>query len=189
MQYTTDEKIEELKKEIAAEKLKPAYLREKRKEEKREKNGQVLNTQQKIADIKKKSALKFIGNIIFILLVISLLSILVSIIVMKNSGQTPKLFGYQLLVVETGSMTPTLPVGTVILVKEPKDPAAIKVGTIASFERDGNTVTHRIVEVEKVNNSVMYRTKGDNPQNSIDIKPVLPKDIKGVFVLKFPIPL
>jgi signal peptidase len=70
------------------------------------------------------------------------------------------------LAVKSGSMEPTLPVHSLILVHavRPKD---VRVGDIITFDPPGPTprVTHRVVERERVGGSQWYfRTKGDaNP--------------------------
>jgi signal peptidase len=70
------------------------------------------------------------------------------------------------LAVTSGSMEPTLPIHSMILVQEvrPKD---VRVGDIITFDPPGTTprVTHRVVDRERVGGSRWYfRTKGDaNP--------------------------
>jgi len=74
----------------------------------------------------------------------------------------PALFGSQLLVVLSGSMEPTLPVGGVALMQR-VDPATVKAGDIISFRlpKDPSiTVTHRAIEVVR-QPALAFRTKGD----------------------------
>ena len=67
----------------------------------------------------------------------------------------PKAAGIQPYVVLSGSMEPALQVGSVVWVDVRKTEAGI--GDAVTFERDGRTVTHRIVgKTEKG-----YLTKGD----------------------------
>jgi signal peptidase I len=70
------------------------------------------------------------------------------------------------LTVESGSMEPTLPVHSLILVEEAR-PRDVHVGDIITFDPPGPTprVTHRVVARERVEGSGWYfRTKGDaNP--------------------------
>jgi signal peptidase len=74
----------------------------------------------------------------------------------------PALFGSQLLVVLSGSMEPTLPVGGLALMQR-VDPATIKTGDIISFRlpKDPSiVVTHRAIEVVR-EPALAFRTKGD----------------------------
>ena len=63
----------------------------------------------------------------------------------------PSLLGYKRYVIETGSMEPTLPVGTMVYSK-PKPPEELQVGDIITYEPPADTnvdelVTHRIFSI------------------------------------------
>jgi signal peptidase I len=132
-------------------------------------------------------ASRIAGWIVFIVVFAALSMILASVLVAKSSGKTPSVFGYQLYVVQSGSMIPTFNIGTVILSKTPDDPSALKKGNIITFENDGMTVTHRIIEVVTEGGIVKYRTKGDNPENSPDEGFRTVDKIKAVFVFRIPL--
>ena len=72
------------------------------------------------------------------------------------------LLGIRLLVVESGSMEPQYPVGSLMVVR-PVDPSAVDVGmAIAFVPGDGRSlVTHRVVEVLHQANGLAFRTQGD----------------------------
>ena len=75
----------------------------------------------------------------------------------------PRLAGYQMLIVRSGSMEPTISTGSTVLV-QPVAPATLRVGDVITFERsDGPPVmvTHRIVEVLDAGPPPTFRTKGD----------------------------
>jgi len=137
----------------------------------------------------KKSIWRVLGNCLFVVICLVLSMILISVLTMKENGKTPEVFGYRLYIIESGSMDPTLHVGSVILSKHPKDPSKLTENDIITFERsDGATVTHRIIEVmTDADGSVSYTTKGDNPINSPDVDPVTPQMISAVFVMKIPL--
>ena len=64
----------------------------------------------------------------------------------------PSLLGYERYVIESGSMEPTLSVGTVVYAKA-QPPEALAVGDIITYQPPPETkvddlVTHRIVEIE-----------------------------------------
>ncbi|MDP3063964.1 MAG: signal peptidase I, partial [Chloroflexota bacterium] len=74
----------------------------------------------------------------------------------------PALFGSQLLVVLSGSMEPTLPVGGLALMQR-VDQATIKAGDIITFRlpKDPNIlVTHRAIAVVR-QPALAFRTQGD----------------------------
>lgn len=96
-----------------------------------------------------------------------------------------QLLGYELLVIQSGSMEPNYRVGSLVYVK-PVDAAELEVGDVITFEL-GNGVrgTHRIVEVLKENDSLAFKTKGDS-NDYVDANPVQPQSIVGQ--VKFAIP-
>ena len=98
----------------------------------------------------------------------------------------PRLSGWQIDTVLSGSMSPTLEVGDAIVTK-PIDPDAITVGDIITYRSpvDGKLVTHRVLEVEKHSAPVFY-TKGD-ANNSADPYLVPAQNIVGE--VSFHIPL
>lgn len=84
------------------------------------------------------------------------------------------------LTVLTGSMTPRIPVGSVVLVR-PVDPATLEVGDVATYQSDPGTesfVTHRIVAIDTATTPISFTFKGDaNPGE--DIRPVPATAIRG----------
>jgi len=130
-----------------------------------------------------------IENVLFAVAVIALSIILASVLLTRANGQTPQVLGYQLYRIESGSMSPTLGVGAIILSHSPLNASGLKKDDIITFiSADGKTITHRIIEViSSADGSISYRTKGDNPINSPDNDPVLPQDIQAVFVVKIPL--
>ena len=80
-----------------------------------------------------------------------LLPVLLAIFIMSR---TSLLGGYRTFTVLTGSMEPTIPVGSIVLVA----PSSIyQVGDIIAFKRGQKTITHRIKTIA----NGMYQTKGD----------------------------
>jgi signal peptidase len=132
--------------------------------------------------------LKLMGWILFTLIIAVLVLSLVSIQIAKSRGETPSLGGFYLFRVTTGSMDPTLPVGSVILARKPQDPAALSKGDIVSFRTASQVlVTHRIIEVVEEEGQVSYRTQGDNPINDPDTEPLFPENVVATFILKVPL--
>ena len=75
----------------------------------------------------------------------------------------PKLLPYQALVVRSGSMSPTIPTGSVVFYHKVAA-ADVKVGQIIVFDRPGVTgerVTHRVYKISKGQTGPYFETKGD----------------------------
>jgi len=72
-----------------------------------------------------------------------------------------RLLGYEVLVVQSGSMEPEYPVGSMVYVK-PVDAEQLRTGDVITFEMGGGIRgTHRIIEVLRDGSSLEFRTKGD----------------------------
>lgn len=78
----------------------------------------------------------------------------------------PRLFSYQALVVRSGSMTPTIPTGSLIVYRRVAA-SQLKVGDVIAFNEPGSTqtvVTHRIYAIHSDAGGSYFVTKGDaNP--------------------------
>jgi signal peptidase len=134
-----------------------------------------------------KRALRILANAAYAAAIGALLLALYVGVEAKLNGRPASLMGYSLFVVETGSMVPTLPIGSYILVQAPDDPAALAEGTIITFyNTSGSIITHRIIEVVE-QGGIRYRTKGDNPLNSPDAELVAPERVLGA--LRFSVAL
>jgi signal peptidase len=106
----------------------------------------------------------------------------------KLNDRPASLLGYSLFTVKTGSMVPTLPIGSSIVTHLPEDPAALSAGTVITFRTTtGTIITHRILEVVD-DGGVRYRTKGDNPQNAPDLELVSPDRVLGELKLVVTLP-
>ena len=72
--------------------------------------------------------------------------------------------GLEPMVMITGSMTKTIPVGSLV-VDRTVSPSSLRVGDVISFRKPlGSTgiATHRIIQIQRSNGRVVYRTKGDS---------------------------
>jgi signal peptidase I len=101
----------------------------------------------------------------------------------KLSGGSPKVFGYELMTVLSGSMEPGIHTGSLIAVKPVDDPTKFKKGDIITFKGSDDPnklITHRIIEVQKVDSTVQYITKGDN-NDAKDPSPVTPSHVVGEY--------
>lgn len=106
------------------------------------------------------AVLRTLGTLLLLLLVAACLPLTV-----------PRLFGYQIYAVISGSMEPALPIGSLVYIQG-VEPAEVKEGDVIAFYgagEGGAVVTHRVLE----NRTLMgeFVTKGDaNPQE--DLAPV-----------------
>lgn len=91
-------------------------------------------------------------------------------------------FGHQALVVRSGSMEPTIPTGSILVLNLkpglPPSQPIYKTGDIITFDISGEPNTHRIVKVERAYNLIYYQTKGDANQDP-DEKLVYQDDVVG----------
>lgn len=75
----------------------------------------------------------------------------------------PRFLPYQALVVRSGSMSPTIPTGSVVFYKK-VNAASVKVGDVIVFDKPGQAnekVTHRVYKISNGANGRYFTTKGD----------------------------
>ncbi len=138
----------------------------------------------------KKSAVykatDFLTKIILISLTFVALSLLFFLVQSKVSGRAPSVGGYQMYIVMSGSMSPAVKTGSIVIVK-PMDPEEIKLRDIITFrgEIEGeNITTHRVVEIDN-NAEISFKTKGDANEVE-DPMPVSGNQLIGRVVYSIP---
>lgn len=92
----------------------------------------------------------------------------------------PRVTGAVPLTVLSGSMSPTIPTGSVVLVK-PVDPQVIEAGDVITFQSAPGVaefVTHRVVRVQHDTDPLSFVTKGDANRGE-DIDPVPAGAVRG----------
>lgn len=97
----------------------------------------------------------------------------------------PKLLGYQIYSVLTASMTPALPVGCAVYVRE-CDPETLEPGDVVTYYKGAGTTlteTHRVVSNNVDSQSLT--TKGD-ANSGADMYPVLYSQVLGVVTFSVP---
>lgn len=96
-----------------------------------------------------------------------------------------RLVGLDVFVVQSGSMEPDYPTGSVVYVRD-VDPAELEVGDVITFRLSGSTrATHRIIEVAERDGGIAFRTKGD-ANDYADNGLVSPSDIVGKVAFSIP---
>ena len=124
--------------------------------------------------VKNKNVVRFIN--VFLVLIMF-------VIVLLTSG----VFKYYFLSIGSGSMTPNINKGDVVIVEKynEEELGQIEKGDILVYKKENQVVVHRVVEVNK-DGKMAFRTKGDN-NDSEDAWIINEKDVIGV--AKFRIPL
>ena len=137
-------------------------------------------------DGKKNGILHIIGNVVGIVLIAVLLPVMIInlTLIIKSyvrPNEVPMVFGVAPMIVESGSMQPTILVNDMIFTKK-VDPAELKVDDVIAFQPIGKIepVTHRIIEVYEENGAKMFRTQGDD-NNTPDQDPVHQRQVVGVY--------
>ncbi|MEG0547973.1 MAG: signal peptidase I [Coprobacillus sp.] len=105
------------------------------------------------------------------------------IIVLTAFFVCPLLFGYTAYAIETNSMEPTIPTGSIVYIEKTSS-QDLKLNDIITFERANKIITHRVVGIDDMNNQLT--TKGDaikyNDEEKISVT-----HVKGE--VKYSIPL
>ena len=128
-----------------------------------------------------RAAVKVTSRLLVIVVALAAAALVaVLVVVPRVSGSTP-------LTVLTGSMTPTIPAGSVVLVK-PVDPMTLQPGDIITFQAAPGVerfVTHRVVRFQPDTTPPSYITKGDANRGE-DSDPVPVGAIRGEVWLHVP---
>ena len=107
----------------------------------------------KIKEIKESPKMRFIGNILYILLFIIVVLMLVAVLLQRTTNNSVSIGGYRMFAVATGSMIPVYNVGDVLISKE-INAKSLKVGDDIVYEGEkvsfkNKFVTHRIISIEE----------------------------------------
>ncbi|WP_449536946.1 signal peptidase I SipW [Ferdinandcohnia sp. Marseille-Q9671] len=126
---------------------------------------------------------KWINNVVSVLLIAVILLMVFFLVSSKISGGTPKVFGKELLTVLSGSMEPAIQTGSIIAITPTEDSTIYKEGDVITYRSldDPNVlITHRIMEVQEVDSSIQYITKGDN-NDAKDTSPIPSSNVVGEY--------
>jgi signal peptidase I len=91
---------------------------------------------------------------------------------------------FQVKIIQSGSMQPTIKTGSVSVIKPAQD---YKIGDIITFQSIGEieSVTHRVVDIKTENGQTKYTTKGD-ANNAPDLKEVPKNRVIGRVLFSIP---
>lgn len=122
--------------------------------------------------------LKTILNTIYVILGIIVIILIYNIIQISILNKPyMNIFGYSFFQVKTGSMSGTMEIGDIIIVKLTTD---VEKGDIITYEKEQTLITHRIIQ--KQEDSII--TKGD--ANNAEDEPIKTNEVVGkvVHILK-----
>ena len=138
-----------------------------------EKNSQSVSKIEKIVGIISKT----IMSLIYFILAIIVIVLAYNIIQVGVLGKPyMDIFGYSFFQVKTGSMSGTIEIGDIIVVKLTKD---VEENDIITYEKEQILITHRIIEKQ----GETITTKGD-ANNAAD-EPITESDVIGKVVYTF----
>ena len=120
------------------------------------------------------------GGDSFTLMDIPLLSFLIILIALVSG-----FFPYYMIGVGSDSMTPRISKGDAVILKKVSKSNVLKKNDIIGYEKNGIVVVHRIIDVKRTKNNIVYITKGD-ANNSRDSKEVKRDQVVGLVEFKIP---
>lgn len=109
--------------------------------------------------------------------------ILMSVIAICIPMTVPRLLGYTVYTVISGSMEPAIPIGSAVYI-EAVLPEEVGQGEVIAFYNHGAVITHRVVENRRVAGE--FITKGDANAGN-DIEPVPYASMTGRLAVSVPI--
>ncbi len=110
--------------------------------------------------------MKKLKNILIATFLILTFILVVFFVVTRIQGGTPRIFGYQILRISSGSMSPELEVGDIILSKKVDDASTLKSGDVITYIGElgsyaDKNITHKvIVDPYEIDGTYYLRTQG-----------------------------
>jgi signal peptidase len=89
------------------------------------------------------------------------------------------------MVVQSGSMEPSIRAGSVVMVKPVEDYKSGDVITFGPYSKTKPPTSHRIYDIKVVDGQSFYITKGD-ANNAPDLREIIKKDILGKVLVSVP---
>jgi signal peptidase I len=113
------------------------------------------------------------------------LGLALAILAVVGLSHVAPALGYRLVVIAGPSMSPTIPVGAVVLERDPSGPVAVG-DVVTVLERNGVSVTHRIVRIGEADGRTYLEIRGD--ANDAPDPAVVPRsDVTGVVSISLPV--
>ena len=102
---------------------------------------------------------------VFKYIILNILIILFIINLILSFEENTHILGIYMFNIVSESMEPTLEINDVVIVQK-CEPTQLQKGDIITFKQDERTISHRIVDITKINNTIKFETKGDNNEIS-----------------------
>ena len=133
---------------------------------------------------KAQGCLKLIKIVVYGIIIVTIYNILLVNIssIFSKKGRT--IFGCNMYIITTDSMRPYIKSGDIILTRKVAE-ERIEAGDIITFYKNGEVITHRIVEIKEGENNE-YITKGDN-NNTEDKYIIKYEEILGKEIFRVPL--
>ncbi len=133
---------------------------------------------------KQGGPLRTFLNVLGVVLCVLFIPIIILNVVMivrsyTDSEHIPSVFGVSPVVVLSGSMSPAFEAGDMILIQK-TDPYTLKVNDVICYLEEESAVTHRIMEIQQQDGTLLYVTQGD-ANNAEDATPVSPEQVQGKY--------
>ncbi len=134
-----------------------------------------------------KKTFRIIRTVVCWVCIALLVLAIATVVVAKINGTNPSVLGYSIYRVSSGSMSPELEVGDVILGKAVDDPMDIKVGDVVTYEGRGELsgmlITHKVIVAPHEEDGVLkLQTQGI--ANEIPDTPINVDRVVSVVVAK-----
>lgn len=133
---------------------------------------------------KRKNTSKTFKRVLHIVLVIFIYNAILLFFSSMNKMQDFSFLGFKAFIITTNSMEPSIKHGDAILTKKPKE-KDLEEGDIITFNRDDEAITHRILRIDKEEDTTLYVTKGDN-NNIEDKRKVSFNEVEGKKIITLP---
>lgn len=119
-----------------------------------------------------------IFKVVFYLLILSAVTFLL-IVLFPIKGN------YQIKIVQSGSMEPSIKTGSIVVIKSRENYAVGDVVTFGKDTKEDIPTTHRIVSSRAIEGVIVFTTKGDANKSS-DIKEIREDEIHGKVLFSVP---
>lgn len=120
-------------------------------------------------------------KLIYYFFVILIIGITILVLLSAFLGEN----NFKFLVVKSGSMEPSIKMGSLVMIKREKEYTLGDVITFSNPKKPQELITHRIVNIEKLNSQKFYTTKGD-ANGEPDPKKVAKREVRGKVLFSVP---
>ena len=98
---------------------------------------------------------------IFKYIILNILIILFIINLILSFEENTHILGIYMFNIVSGSMEPTLEINDVVIVQRCAV-SKLRKGDIITFQQEGRTISHRILDITQENGTIKFQTQGDN---------------------------